>query len=142
MTNWKFTAFFAITLMLVAGLFSSTAAASNGHGTMGVTAAATGDDFQGADENATPPLPQILFAGEEGHTLTFIYEATKDMDGGKVEITQLNRDDWTIPFNTTEEGDNITIAQTGGTTTPLYVKGSDATASTSDNELVEVTKKW
>ena len=36
MTNWKFSAFLAITLMLVAGLFSSTAmaAANDGHGTM------------------------------------------------------------------------------------------------------------
>ena len=34
MTNWKFSAFLAITLMLVAGLFSSTAMASDGHGTI------------------------------------------------------------------------------------------------------------
>ena len=48
MTNWKFSAFLAITLMLVAGLFSSTAmaAANDGHGTMTVTAAATNGVFK------------------------------------------------------------------------------------------------
>ena len=32
MTNWKFSAFFAIALMLVAGLFSSTAMAAENNG--------------------------------------------------------------------------------------------------------------
>ena len=36
MTNWKFSAFFAITLMLVAGLFSTTAMAADGDGTITV----------------------------------------------------------------------------------------------------------
>ena len=42
MTNWKFSAFLTITLMLVAGLFSSTAmaAANDGHGTITVAASA------------------------------------------------------------------------------------------------------
>ena len=42
MTNWKFSAFLAIALMLVAGLFTSTAmaaSANDGHGTITVTAA-------------------------------------------------------------------------------------------------------
>ena len=34
MTNWKFSAFFAIALMLIAGLFSTTAMAADGDGTM------------------------------------------------------------------------------------------------------------
>ena len=40
MTNWKFSAFFAIALMLIAGMFSSTAmaVANDGHGTITVTA--------------------------------------------------------------------------------------------------------
>ena len=37
MTNWKFSAFFAIALILVAGMFASTAIAENGDGS--VTAA-------------------------------------------------------------------------------------------------------
>ena len=40
MTNWKFSAFFAIALMLIAGLFSTTAMAADGDGEM--TVAATG----------------------------------------------------------------------------------------------------
>ena len=36
MTNWKFSAFFAIALMLVAGLFSTTAMAADGDGTITV----------------------------------------------------------------------------------------------------------
>ena len=43
MTNWKFTAFLTITLMLVAGLFSSTAMASDGHGSITVAPADDGD---------------------------------------------------------------------------------------------------
>ena len=31
MTNWKFSAFFAIALMLIAGLFSTTAMAADNH---------------------------------------------------------------------------------------------------------------
>ena len=34
MTNWKFSAFFAIALMLIAGLFSTTAMAASGDGVM------------------------------------------------------------------------------------------------------------
>ena len=49
MTNWKFSAFLAIALMLIAGLFSSTAmaasAANDGQGTITVTA--TGSDLTG-----------------------------------------------------------------------------------------------
>ena len=48
MTNWKFSAFLTIALMLVAGLFSSTAmaAANDGHGTItvAVTAGVTPED--------------------------------------------------------------------------------------------------
>ena len=36
MTNWKFSAFFAIALMLIAGLFSTTAMAANGDGVLTV----------------------------------------------------------------------------------------------------------
>ena len=34
MTNWKFSAFFAIALILVAGMFASTAIAADGDGTV------------------------------------------------------------------------------------------------------------
>ena len=37
MTNWKFSAFFAIALMLIAGLFSTTAMAADGDGTITIT---------------------------------------------------------------------------------------------------------
>ena len=40
MTNWKFSAFFAIALMLIAGLFSTTAMAADGDGSMRITAPA------------------------------------------------------------------------------------------------------
>ena len=38
MTNWKFSAFFAIALMLIAGLFTNTAIALDGDGTVTVEA--------------------------------------------------------------------------------------------------------
>ena len=37
MTNWKFSAFFAITLMLIAGVFSTTAMAADGDGRIRAT---------------------------------------------------------------------------------------------------------
>ena len=44
-TNWKLTAFFAISLMLIAGLFSNAAIAGNGDGkiTVGWSSTATDD---------------------------------------------------------------------------------------------------
>ena len=50
MTNWKFSAFFAITLMLIAGVFSTTAMAADGDGYATVTSiGGTGVDSTTAD---------------------------------------------------------------------------------------------
>ena len=138
MTNWKFSAFLALALMLVAGLFSSTAmaAANDGHGTMTV-AATGGTNFQ--DE--TDPLPQILFANQTGYSLAFTYTATANMQDGKVEIT-IPGNDWRILFTSPggTTADTITGVGTGTNTDALFVKGSHHDDSTDANELVEVTK--
>ena len=75
MTNWKFTAFLAIALMLVAGLFSSTAmaAANDGNGTITVTRGQRLLGLGGRFFDTTEPNNQILFANQAGHTLTYGY---------------------------------------------------------------------
>ena len=130
MTNWKFTAFLAITLMLVAGLFSSTAmaAANDGQGEieLGVT---VGTNFQAA----TGDLPQILLAGEAGYTLTFTYTVGDtgtdlpaiDMSGGQVEIA-IPGDGWTLPKG------SIVITDGGDT---LLEKSADAATNADGDSL-------
>ena len=80
-TNWKFSAFLAIALMLVAGLFSTTAMAADGDGAMTVTAAAV---TSGASTDINN-----LQAGSIV-TLTFSYDTEadqrNDMDGGLIQM--------------------------------------------------------
>ena len=144
MTNWKFSAFLTIALMLVAGLFSTTAAANDGHGKMTV-AVSEGDNFQNqvgtlGDANYRPG---ILFANEPGYTLTFTYVASKNMQDGKIEIT-IPGDDWKIPFNTAANSDSIRASQTGviaeNKGLNLYVKGTKNSSKNDSNELIEITK--
>ena len=77
MTNWKFSAFFAIVLMLVAGLFSTTAMAADGDGRI----------------RSTTPLNAVTTRHEAGSildTLVFSYTiadpATSQMGGGMFEM--------------------------------------------------------
>ena len=124
MTNWKFTAFLTIALMLVAGMFSSTAmaAANDGQGTISL-AVTVGDNFQAAAD----PLPQILLAGEEGYTLTFTYTVGDDagplgaidMNGGMVEIA-IPGEGWKVPKA------NVTVTDGGDTLIATDADGADA----------------
>ena len=84
MTNWKFSAFLAIALMLVAGLFSTTAKAADGDGTMTVTAAAVVPS--GASTDITNLEADSIV------TLTFSYAVVgtaeqDEMDGGLIQMT-------------------------------------------------------
>ena len=95
-TNWKLTTFFAISLMLIAGLFSN-AAIADGEGTISVTwqPGAENPDhmeatFRDSDqlytinddgEDATlAPLP----AGSTENQLRFSYRVGSNMSGGQV----------------------------------------------------------
>ena len=123
MTNWKFTAFLTIALMLVAGLFSSTAmaAANDGQGTIALTISA-GGDFQAAAD----PLPQIIFAKQGGYTLAFEYTVGDDagplgainMNGGMVEIAIPTG--WTVPHA------SVTATDGGDTLIATDAEGDDA----------------
>ena len=142
MTNWKFSAFLAIALMLVAGLFTSTAmaAANDGHGTIIVTAS---DDeggetvtfYQAGDDSADPPVRAILFAAEAGYELEFTYTATKNMDGGAIVITKPPSSDWKIPAA------DVRASDTGNTPeSRLFPVDSTADGADADNDLIEITK--
>ena len=108
-TNWKFIAFFAVSLMLIAGLFTDAAIARDGSGTASVTwmpTANAGRDtvqdtvFRGnnvlyehnsavntgatADTAAfRAPMP----AGSSENQLMFSYRVTTNMAGGEVQFT-------------------------------------------------------
>ena len=62
MTNWKFSAFFAIALMLVAGLFSTTAMAADGDGSIVITTPGAGQEAgQAGNLEAGSVLTQLVF---------------------------------------------------------------------------------
>ena len=123
MTNWKFTAFLTIALMLVAGLFSSTAmaAANDGHGTMSVAVTATNGMFDSTN------TPNILFANEAAHTVTFTYTATADMNGGMVRV-MIPGDNWKFPkanVTVTITGDSEALTAAANTGDRLVFAGAD-----------------
>ena len=70
--DWKLTAFFAISLMLIAGLFGNAAIAADGDGTIAVT---WGPDSLGDDN--------VLFAGYEGNMVQFTYRVSNTIHGGR-----------------------------------------------------------
>ena len=84
--DWKLTAFFAIGLMLIAGLFGNAAIAADGDGTIEVkwgTATSLDND-------------EVLFAGYEGNMVQFTYTVSNiSMVGGALQITIPNG--WSIP---------------------------------------------
>ena len=98
MTNWKFSAFFAIALMLMAGLFTNTAMAGNGDGTIEVTTVPTGN----------------LNAASTGNSLTFTYnvpDSITDMNNGFFLLEIPRTDGWVVTKK------SITIRDD----TPIYV---------------------
>ena len=92
MTNWKFSAFLAIALILVAGMFASTAIAADGDGQVTVSWAPdrAGDAAklvpQTAPTAATDPLP----SGSTENELVFTYSLDDteeiNMSGGAFEL--------------------------------------------------------
>ena len=84
MTNWKFSAFFVISLMLITGLFSNAAIAASGDGTATLT---TGTPSAGAENtDGTSFIP----AGKKNYKMEFTYILEVDdragMAGGEVQI--------------------------------------------------------
>ena len=131
MTNWKFTAFLTITLMLVAGMFSNAAMASDGQGTMVITTITPGGDAAAgnatqieagtaAAPDATPPtpaIPAILSANGNGLSLVFTYSVAVpaggsaiNMDGGLVEIAIPSG--WTVPHASVTADDGAALIAT------------------------------
>ena len=93
MTNWKFSAFFAIALMLIAGVFSPTAMAEDGAGGMSVATPGTSPVRPGGTA-ADPDDARLTAGGTTTLTFTFNVEDSgdnanaddEDMAGGLVEL--------------------------------------------------------
>ena len=84
MTNWKLGAFFIMSLMLVAAVFSSTAmaAADDGKGTVTVTTGPTADtgiDPVPTDLATAPTGTEAIPAGSKNNALQFTYTAFTDV---------------------------------------------------------------
>ena len=110
--DWKLTAFFAISLMLIAGLFGNAAIAADGDGAIAVT---WGTSTASLDD-------AILSAGSESNAVRFTYTADGvNMNGGSVRIAIPNG--WKVPAAEVEvqDGDNrlflvgTPLATTGAT---------------------------
>ena len=94
MTNWKLGAFFIISLMLIAGLFSNTAIAADSDGTVVANWGnrALVDDplptLTQTDGTTTPNETTPLNAGSKRNVVQFTYTSTEEerMAGGKVRI--------------------------------------------------------
>ena len=96
--NWKLTALFAVSLMLIAGLFTSAAIAADGDGIISVEWTTAADTDPGAEFRAndvrydtSAPLP----AGSTENQLKFSYRVGTNMFGGQVKI-ELPGDGWKI----------------------------------------------
>ena len=124
MTNWKFSAFFAIALMLIAGMFASTAIAADGDGTIGVVY--TGDR---------------LAAGSVDNTLTFTYVVPADMADGHFRLEIPQKDSWAVSkklITITDGGVTIYVTDADGAVN----EDADADAGTADSRArVEILPK-
>ena len=151
MTNWKFTAFLTIALMLVAGLFSNAAMASDGQGTIVITTITPGTaagnattiaDGTAADLTttpATPAVPAIVSANGNGLSLEFTYTVAVptggsaiNMDGGLVEIAIPSG--WTVPHA------SVSAADGAANDEALFPTDSTATGATDVNKRIVLTK--
>ena len=135
MTNWKFSAFLAIALMLVAGLFSSTAMAGDGDGTISVQAA-IGADGTLADQTASGSESHLP-AGSTANQLQFTYTipaAVTDMNDGFFMLEIPQNDGWVVSKKL------VTIADDG---TTIYQTTGDDTedTTTTGRDRVEILPK-
>ena len=97
-TNWKLSAFFVISLMLIAGVFSNSAFAAAGEGTIDVFGTID------VDNDETPPAfaanGDFIPVGIKNYQLTFTYtllEADRDdMDDGVVRIKLPAKGSWAM----------------------------------------------
>ena len=152
MTNWKFSAFFAIALILFAGLFSSTAmaAANDGHGTITVRSSLLSQmamllmvDDRIFSSQANPLFkPAILFANRGAVIRVGIYVHSADrpvnMQGGCGSNRNPPPDDgWTVPAA------GVSATDTGYSLTKVNLFPVDSTAEGVTDptaDLIELTK--
>ena len=103
--DWKLTAFFAISLMLIAGLFTNAALAGDGDGKITVGWASTGTVPDDSHDPNNPSDP--LAAGSQGNMVKFTYTAPGvNMNGGSVRIATPNG--WKVPAAGVQVQENAT----------------------------------
>ena len=121
MTNWKFSAFFAIALILVAGVFSSTAIALDGDGTITVGWAADTNGGNNVAEDKTVPqtapdaataATDPLASGSVENEVILRYSANNiDMSGGSFRV--LIPSGFTVSKGLVTVTDSVTGTTTG-----------------------------
>ena len=131
MTNWKFTAFFAIALMLAAGLFSSTAMAADNDG-LGATTVELGSVteqefsvYNTDPDTGTGGTDTQLAGGSTGNALQFTYTITDlDMASGEFQIEIPSG--WTVSRKSIIIADGTSVSDT----TKIYETKADAALDT------------
>ena len=127
--DWKLTVFFAISLMLIAGLFGNAAIAGNGDGMITVGWSTTTGDSS-VSTSSTDPLP----AGYEGNSVQFAYTVTDtSMVGGALQITI--PDGWSIPKIAGVDARQF-VKVTVGADTIYETDAGDITIATTDPRKV------
>ena len=127
MTNWKFSAFLAITLMLAAGLFASTAVALDGDGSVAVE---WDDELNTADPSEADDNP--LDAVSTENTIQFTYtvpavDGTDDDDMSSGAFRLVVPRGWTVTKKW------ITILDQGNTPETIYDTNADGKVDTEDD---------
>ena len=128
--DWKLTAFFAISLMLIAGLFSDAALAGDGDGSVTVGWAGNSNDSSAINDTTTEsPMP----AADSENVIQFTYTADDvNMNGGSVRIAIPNG--WKVPAAGVEvqeaaDNDNKRLFLVG---TPLAGIGDSPTVTANE----------
>ena len=132
MTNWKFIAFFAISLMLTAGLFTNAAIAANGDGKVSVRWVEgnpqtddTVDPGTISETTNDSPLP----AGSTINSLEFTFDSNSiDMRDGAIRIKISNDDDWKVNKKAITVWDSESATGTPNAGERIFLLRADGTA--------------
>ena len=112
MTNWKLSAFFVISLMLIAGLFSNAAMAADGDGDITAAGSPDGDSFTLVTEDGF-----FVPVGSTNYRLRFTYTTIDtqnsnpklDMSDGRVKIKIPTNKGWAVTASSLRPVPDVTV---------------------------------